>query len=611
MPTVIDSLVVKLGLDPSGFKTGVRQAKDSHSELTRALTAEQQQMARHLGLTEDEFRAWSAQAQKSAEVVRGAAEKTGIDIVKVGKTARRTGSELRESGKEGATFFSALNEQALGLIGTLVGATGLAAIIRGTTESMANLGREAANLNVDPQQLGAFSMALERFGASGQSTRNTLFGINQALETWKLTGQGNILQYLNLIGGGPNQSPFRILHEFMAFAQAHKNDASLVNLVGHGLGIDQGTINASLQIKSQAEFQRQYNQALRDAPTAEEVRHAQALQEKWVGLEQAAIGLANKVTTQLSPALQDVADWGAKEIHQNPMLVEAITAIFTGLSAIAGIRIVASTMGLTGLAGVLGGVATTVERIVPVLALLGLTGPAGDIHGKTQAKAISGANATEEAWMRTHGSAPPQFADHWWLQHAPTALGGIPAAQTGSSVAAISHYFLSKGYTPQQVAGILANIQAESGFNPYATNGTHFGLFQWDKARQAQFAMLFGHPIQRSTPYEQLQFAQWELTHTEKKAGNELRHAKTRYQSGAVISLDYERPGGGAQTADYRGMLARQYSVHPLATPGAPAMVHNETHIHHVELHAKNADANAVARYFSRELVTMANTGLQ
>lgn len=609
MPTVIDSLVVKLGLDATNFQKETGRAKDNTEEWKRAMLSAQSDMAKSIGAITDHLKSWGKESAHTIETEKTIWNNLRIDIRQTAQEAGRTGRELEASGARGASFFGQMKEQALGLIGVLVGATGLYEIVRGTTENMASLGREAANIGVDPQRLGAVSMALERFGASGTGTRQSIYGISQALENWKVTGQGDIIQWLNLIGATPQNSPFQILQDYIGFATTHKNDPQLVNLIGHHLGLDQGTINAALQLKSLAQYQRELNQAMRDAPTRQEVEQAQQLYAAWKSLEQAAVGVANAVTTDMSPALVGLLQWGTAEIHQHPKVAEDLVDLISGLTILSGIRVTASVMGLTGVASVIAGITASVERLMPLLPVLGMVGPSSDLDKAHQGKAISRAQATEEAWMRSHGTPPPQFADHWWMEHAPTSMGALPAADSNSSVGVISRYFLSQGYSPDQVAGILANIQAESSFNPYATNGTHFGLFQWDKTRQAQFARLFGHPMQQSTPMEQLRFAQWELTHTEKKAGVALRGAKTRYQSGAVMSLDYERPGGGAYAADYRGMLARQYHVAPAAV-GHPVM-HNETHIGAVHVHTKGTDARAIAHDLAREIVTQANRGLQ
>lgn len=44
------------------------------------------------------------------------------------------------------------------------------------------------------------------------------------------------------------------------------------------------------------------------------------------------------------------------------------------------------------------------------------------------------------------------------------------------------NYFISIGLSPEATAGILGNLQQESGFNPFATNGKYYGIFQSNSA---------------------------------------------------------------------------------------------------------------------------------
>ncbi|MFD1132311.1 phage tail tip lysozyme [Psychrobacter sanguinis] len=112
-------------------------------------------------------------------------------------------------------------------------------------------------------------------------------------------------------------------------------------------------------------------------------------------------------------------------------------------------------------------------------------------------------------------------------------------------------YFMSQGWTKQQAAGIVANIQKESRFDPRAQgdkdkNGVYraHGLAQWRDSRLADFRNTMGKSVQQASFEEQLAFIQYELTKgKEKAAGNKLKQAKTAGQSGAIMSEHYERPG--------------------------------------------------------------------
>jgi hypothetical protein len=62
-----------------------------------------------------------------------------------------------------------------------------------------------------------------------------------------------------------------------------------------------------------------------------------------------------------------------------------------------------------------------------------------------------------------------------------------PACATGATVLVGAdpeeqafNFYLSKGFSKPQAAGMVANLKQESGFNPKSDNGTHKGIAQWD-----------------------------------------------------------------------------------------------------------------------------------
>lgn len=107
-------------------------------------------------------------------------------------------------------------------------------------------------------------------------------------------------------------------------------------------------------------------------------------------------------------------------------------------------------------------------------------------------------------------------------------------------------FFVSKGYTPEQSAGIVGNLQAESGVNldPTATgdNGTAYGIAQWRGSRQDDFKAKYSKDIKESTFDEQLDFIIHELNNKESAANTALKQAKTASQAANVFSDKYERP---------------------------------------------------------------------
>jgi uncharacterized protein (TIGR02594 family) len=134
-------------------------------------------------------------------------------------------------------------------------------------------------------------------------------------------------------------------------------------------------------------------------------------------------------------------------------------------------------------------------------------------------------------------------------------------------------YFMSQGWTREQAAGIAANIERESSWNPQdvGDRGAAYGLGQWHPDRQAKFKEVFGKDIRQSSFGEQLQFIQWELMHTEKMAGGRLKAAKTAAEAGAAVSEHYERPAAREFEAASRGQTAERLMNIPLPSGGGMA----------------------------------------
>lgn len=136
-----------------------------------------------------------------------------------------------------------------------------------------------------------------------------------------------------------------------------------------------------------------------------------------------------------------------------------------------------------------------------------------------------------------------------------------PAASVEGRARQAMDYFVSQGWTQAQAAGIVANLQRESGFRPDAVGdgGRAYGLAQWHPDRQANFQRFAGHSIRNSTFAEQLAFVNYELTRgAETSAGARLRGADSASEAGAIVSRYYERPADANGEASARGRLAAQ-----------------------------------------------------
>lgn len=121
------------------------------------------------------------------------------------------------------------------------------------------------------------------------------------------------------------------------------------------------------------------------------------------------------------------------------------------------------------------------------------------------------------------------------------------SSQTGSAAEAM-RFFISKGWTKDQAAGIVGNLQTESiNFSTSVLSGKvkgdgglAVGLAQWHPKRQAKFQEIMGKPVIGSTFREQLEFVQWELNNSHSDAGKRLRETTDARTAADVVDQFYE-----------------------------------------------------------------------
>jgi hypothetical protein len=130
---------------------------------------------------------------------------------------------------------------------------------------------------------------------------------------------------------------------------------------------------------------------------------------------------------------------------------------------------------------------------------------------------------------------------------------------------------MDKGWTKEQASGIAANLNAESKFNTKAVgdNGQAQGIAQWHPDRQKKFEELSGKKVGDATFEEQVNFVDWELKNSEKKAGEKIKATKTASEAAAATEQHYERSklGGQGGVQQQRIEDAERYAKMDIGTP--------------------------------------------
>ncbi|UPJ56003.1 phage tail tip lysozyme [Bradyrhizobium sp. 192] len=136
-------------------------------------------------------------------------------------------------------------------------------------------------------------------------------------------------------------------------------------------------------------------------------------------------------------------------------------------------------------------------------------------------------------------------------------------------------YYVSQGLEPHQAAGIVGNLQGESGrdLNPYATNkgdgrdgSDSIGIAQWNGTRAQA---LKEYAASKGAPWTdlniQLDFLHQELKGSEKSAYQQLIAAQTPEDAGrAMLAFerpkDWNKPGAHPERAQYAAAAYAKYA---------------------------------------------------
>jgi soluble lytic murein transglycosylase-like protein len=298
--TVIDSLVVTLGLDASKFTQG---QKDAVTAFTKAKTE-----------------------------------------------SVSTAKEMEARGAQAAQFFGSIKKEALGLFAVIVGAGGLEQFAVKTTVSMAALGRQAQLMGVAAGDLQAFKMMIDRTGASGDQAAASLTGLAEAMETYRTRGtiSAGLLTGLNQIGGTQDDDALAIYRKFATWAKG--KDARFVNQEGQMLGLDAGSIANATKGGANFDSEMARSKAL-GVPTDRDIAKVNELMGAFQRLRQAVTGDANALLYGAAPALSGALNLTDRLVGANKTLTQGIIAVGAAMAAWFSLKPAVWLLRLLGVAG--------------------------------------------------------------------------------------------------------------------------------------------------------------------------------------------------------------------------------------------------------------------
>ncbi|WP_229825960.1 phage tail tip lysozyme, partial [Gemmobacter nanjingensis] len=182
----------------------------------------------------------------------------------------------------------------------------------------------------------------------------------------------------------------------------------------------------------------------------------------------------------------------------------------------------------------------------------GLSGIFGRLFGGGSAEAAQLSVSTMNASSMSVTTPMVQISAGTISGQLPGGAGGIGYAGGGAGQLAGSTnvqqqvwaFFAAKGLAPHQIAAIMGNVQAESGFNPLAVGdgGAAHGLFQWNDRAPKLFDFIGGQG-NLGNVQAQLEFA-WREMMTSENGPFQRLMASTNLYDATHAFVGFERPQG-------------------------------------------------------------------
>lgn len=572
MATVIDALVLTLGLDPKSFIKGAKEAN---------------------------------KAQEDVE-----------------KQGKKTAKGLKDSGNEMAQTFEKLTIGMGKFLAMLGGAYEVKAFIEDITDSNAELNRLSKNLGESTQSISAWAGAVEEIGGSGKALQGTMQMLSKSMTDILVSGDSAALPYFRMLGvdlqfartqADPLSNILDQLHTGLSGIAATAGRAN-ANNIGLSMGIDQDTLNLLLATDKEYQSLRKRQMEL-SAVSKEQAENSAKLQRQWILLHQEMRKAGRDVVGVITPALE----WLGRAFAGIASHEGLVIGFFGTLA-------VAAAAALIPVLALLAPLAMIAAPFIAGAAVIGVffddwktwmdggKSAFGDFYQAVadqwhKMEDVLGLDKLKaqwtqfKKWIRGEGGENEQATS---TEAANLAFLKGRKTQAGVSEAQALSYFQSQGWTRAQAAGIVANLKRESGLNGASVgdNGSAYGLAQWHPDRQAAFKAQFGRDIRNSTAQEQLAFVQYELTRgSEKGAGSLLRGTTDAMSAGATLSQFYERPADRAGESATRAAMALAIAgsgTGPLRSAANAAGGNSsvETNIGTINLHTQATDGRGVLRDF-------------
>lgn len=259
MQTIIDELIVTLGLDPKNFNKGQKEAA------------------------------------------------TAFATTKL--EAKKAGDEIEHSNKNVGQSFSALQTRVLGLLALFMGGKSIKNFTEEMTKLGAETGRSANLIGSTASMLSTWRGAAVVAGGTAAGITSSMKGLVHQFQMFSLTGESSVIPYFRALNVSISDSSGRMRKMDDIFLDLSdrfsKMDPAKAAAFGSALGFDEGTVNLLLKgpvaLGKMIEQQKQLTQI-----TDEDAKAAAELERQWTLLQQTLEKSGRTMVTAVTPALTTV-----------------------------------------------------------------------------------------------------------------------------------------------------------------------------------------------------------------------------------------------------------------------------------------------------------------
>jgi hypothetical protein len=494
--TVIDALVVTLGLDAKDYKAGSDKARKSLKD------------------TSDE--------------------------------ADRTAKNMEARGKQAAEFFGKLRNEALALLAVFTAGVGIKNFVENTVTSASNLGRLSDNLGITTERLMAYQRAAERMGGTQEGMVSQLKESSNAVASFKagmMTESTGKSFFYGLKQEDLKDGESYLLARSKIIAEIYKTDKPRAALVANQMGISEEQFNL-LKQGPEAFLALVKAQEKHSAISRQDAAMMDRLRTKYLDFKDTMTDVAQSILIKLAPSLEKIlakfeqlAAW--VESHKKDIggwLDGAIKGVSDFFAALNRGDYDNEIKSLKALAGAFAEVAVAIGGAIKTFS------------DWTNRKAPS-SDKVKQFGPLTFGKKDDLDAEDEKNGRASTngrrfASGKITKGDQSSRQQQLVTALKGDGYNDAQAAGIVGSLMQESQLDPRAVNPKSgaTGIAQWLGPRKKQFEKNFGHSLKDSTFEEQTQFMLWEMKNTHKAAGDMLKKAGSAEVAAQIHSQHYEIP---------------------------------------------------------------------